>query len=183
MKTLTKRALALGGVTIVAAGAFVLAPHFMGGHGHHMAMAHEYKIGDLVIDHPVARATPPNARVAGGYMTIRNVGTTDDLLLGGEATYAGDVEVHNMTMDGDVMKMRELTDGLPVPAGEEVKLRPGGLHVMFVDLAEPLADGQKREAVLRFRDAGEITVTFNVERTIEFEDGEDMKMDHSGHNH
>ncbi|MEN0087282.1 MAG: copper chaperone PCu(A)C [Pseudomonadota bacterium] len=183
MKTLSKRIFMLTGAAIVAVGAFTLAPHLLGGHGHHMAMAHDYKVGDLVIDHPIARATPPNARVAGGYMTIRNTGTTDDVLLGGVATYAGDVEVHTMTMDGDVMKMRELADGLPIPAGEEVKLRPGGLHIMFVQLAEPLNDGEKREATLRFRDAGEVQVTFNIERTIEFEDGEGAKMDHSGHNH
>ncbi|MEM1364597.1 MAG: copper chaperone PCu(A)C [Pseudomonadota bacterium] len=182
-KPLVKRIFLLTGAAIVASAAFIMAPHFMGGHGHHMAMAHDYKVGDLTIDHPVARATPPNGRVAGGYMTIRNAGSTDDLLLGGAAAYAGDVEVHTMTMDGDVMKMRELTDGLPIPAGGEVKLRPGGLHVMFMDLAEPLADGEKREAVLRFRDAGEVTVTFNVERTIEFDDADGMKMDHSGHKH
>ncbi|MEN0088736.1 MAG: copper chaperone PCu(A)C [Pseudomonadota bacterium] len=182
MKTLTKRIFILTGATAVAAAAFVVAPHLIGGHGHH-AMAHDFKVGELMIDHPVARATPPNARVAGGFMTIHNMGSADDVLLSGAADYAGKVEIHTMEMDGDVMKMRELEAGLPIPAGEMVKLRPGGLHVMFMDLKEPLVDGETREATLRFRDAGEVTVTFNVEKTIEFEDGEGTKMDHSGHNH
>ncbi|MEO0637423.1 MAG: copper chaperone PCu(A)C [Pseudomonadota bacterium] len=181
MKTLTRRIFLLTGAAAIAAGAIFVAPHFLGGHHHHHAMAHDFKVGDLVIDHPIARATPPNARVAGGFMTIRNTGSSDDVLVGGEAAYAGKVEIHTMEMDGDVMKMRELEDGLVIPAGGEAKLRPGGLHVMFMQLSEPLVDGEEREAVLRFRDAGEVKVTFNIEKTVEFDDAEGMKMDHSHH--
>lgn len=127
------------------------------------ALAHEHTAGDLVIDHPYARATPPNAPVAGGYMTIRNTGEAVDRLLGGTVGFADRVEIHEMTMDGDVMKMRPLPDGLEIPAGGEVQLRPGGYHLMFIGLEERLLEGESRPATLTFERAGEVAVEFTVE--------------------
>ena len=126
------------------------------------ASAHEYKIGDLEIVHPVARATPPNAPVSGGYMVIRNTGTEPDRLIGGATDFAGKVEVHEMAMEGDVMKMRQLTDGLEIPAGGEVTLKPGGYHVMFMQLKDQLQPDTKKKVTLRFEKAGEIEVEFLV---------------------
>lgn len=127
------------------------------------ALAHEYTLGNLEIDHPHARATMPNAPVAGGYMTIRNTGDAPDVLVGGTASFAGMVQIHEMTMDGEVMKMRPVEGGLEIPAGGEVVLEPGGYHVMFIGLKEPLREGDKRAVRLEFRDAGAIDVEFNVE--------------------
>ncbi|MBO6553702.1 MAG: copper chaperone PCu(A)C [Roseitalea sp.] len=128
------------------------------------AFAHEeHKAGDLVIDHPVARATPANAPVSGGYMTIRNTGEEADRLMAGAADFAGKVEIHEMVMDGDVMKMREIEGGVEIPAGGEVVLKPGGLHVMFMQLDQQLEEGAKLPATLTFEKAGDVTVTFNVE--------------------
>lgn len=127
------------------------------------ALAHEYTVGDLEIVHPYARSTPPNAPVAGGYMTIRNNGTEPDRLIGGEAGFAGKVEVHEMKMDGDVMKMRPVEGGLEIPAGGEAVLKPGGFHVMFMQLGEQLKAGEKRKATLTFEKAGAVEVDFNVE--------------------
>lgn len=127
------------------------------------ALAHDYTAGDLVIDHPVARATPANAPVSGGYMTIRNTGDEADRLVGGTAAFAGKVEIHEMSMDGDVMKMREIEGGIEIPAGGEVVLKPGGLHVMFMQLGERLEEGDEHTATLAFEKAGDVEVTFNVE--------------------
>src|ERR1043166_1341934 len=87
------------------------------------AHAQEYKAGALVIDHPWTRATPKSAKVAGGYLKITNTGSTPDRLTGGSADVSRNFEVHAMSMDGGVMKMRELKNGLEIPPGATVELK------------------------------------------------------------
>jgi periplasmic copper chaperone A len=128
------------------------------------SMAQEYTVGDLVIVHPTMRATPPNAPVSGGYMTIRNTGSESDHLIGGSADFAGKVEIHEMTMDGDVMKMRQVEGGLEIPAGGEVVLKPGGYHVMFMKLDGQMKEGENRPATLVFEKAGALDVDFQVSK-------------------
>lgn len=122
----------------------------------------EVTLGDLVISSAFARATLPNAPVGGGYVTITNNGSTDDRLVGAESPVAGDVQIHEMIMDGDMMKMRELADGLPVPAGGTVTLKPGGLHLMFMQLREPLVEGGSVSVTLTFEKAGTVTVELGI---------------------
>ncbi|ETX16269.1 signal peptide protein [Roseivivax halodurans JCM 10272] len=134
-------------------------------HGHGdagMTTGAAVTLGDLEIAGPFARATLPNQPVAGGFMTVTNTGETDDTLIAASSPAAGRMEVHEMAMDGDVMRMRELEDGLPIPAGETVSLEPGGYHVMFMDLSGPLAEGDTAEVTLTFEKAGEVTVTMPV---------------------
>lgn len=151
------------------------------------AMAHEYKAGTLVIHHPYARATPPKAPVSGGYMTIHNEGKEADRLIGGKAGFAGEIQIHEMVMDGDVMKMREIAGGLEIPPGGEVTLKPGGLHVMFMQLGEQLQEGEKRKVMLEFEKAGSVEVEFNVEKVEKPAAMKDGKMpegtDHSKMKH
>lgn len=122
-------------------------------------------LGDLTIASAFTRATLPGAPVAGGFLTVTNVGTEDDTLLGASTTIAGMTQVHEMAMDGDVMKMRELPDGLPIPAGETVTLQPGGYHLMFMDLTQPLTEGETIAVTLTFAKAGQIDVTLPVAGT------------------
>ena len=119
-------------------------------------------LGKLEIAAPFARATLPNQPVAGGYLTITNTGETDDTLVGVSSAAADRMEIHEMAMEGDVMQMRELADGLPIPAGGTVTLAPGGYHVMFMDLAGPLAEGDAVALTLRFAEAGEVSVAMPV---------------------
>jgi copper(I)-binding protein len=126
-------------------------------------MGTEYKAGDLVISAPMAKATPPNAPVSGGYMTITNNGSQSDRLVSVSTPFAPKVEIHEMTMEGDVMKMRPLTGGLEIPAGGSVELKPGGYHVMFMGLTEPLKEGESRKAVLTFEKAGTVEVEFTIQ--------------------
>ena len=126
------------------------------------ANANEYKIGDITIEQPVARATVPGQKVGGGYAALINAGSIDDKLVDVSADFAGMVEVHEMKLVDDVMRMNALPDGLPVPAGETVKLIPGGYHIMFMQLKEPLAEGEKRKVKLTFEKAGEVEVEFQV---------------------
>lgn len=138
--------------------------------------AHDYKIGDLKIDHPWTRATPGGARVAGGFMTITNTGAQPDRLIGGSAVPAGIFEVHEMKMEGNVMKMRALDKGLEIKPGQKVELKPGGLHVMFIDLKKPLKEGELIKGTLVFEKAGTIEVEYKVE-------ARGASGGHGGHNH
>lgn len=127
------------------------------------ASAHEYKLGALEIKHPWTRATPKNAPVAGGYLKIINTGATPDRLTGGSVEVAKKFEVHEMSMDGGVMKMRELKDGLEIPPGATVELKPGSYHIMMMNLSHPLAKGDRVKGSLTFEKAGKVDVEFAVE--------------------
>lgn len=139
------------------------------------AQAHEFKAGDLEIHHPWAKATLPNQPVGGGFMEIVNTGSEPDRLVSGSAGFAGEVQIHEMEMNDGVMKMRQLADGLEIPAGATVKLEPGGLHIMFMELSEPLKEGEMKEATLTFEKAGDVSVEFAVQSARPGEGG----MDHS----
>ena len=126
------------------------------------AAAGDVIVGDVSVTGGFTRATLPNAPVAGGFMTITNNGTADDVLLSAAADFAGMTQVHEMKMEGDVMQMRELPDGLPIPAGETVTLAPGGYHVMFMALKQPLIEGETATVTLNFREAGSVDVMLPV---------------------
>jgi len=128
-----------------------------------MAAAQEVKAGDLVIEHPWARATPGGAKVGGAYLTITNKGTVADKMLGGSSPAAKRVEVHEMAMKNDVMTMRPLANGLSIGPGQTVTLAPGGYHIMLMDLNRPLKQGQQVPITLRFEKAGTVDVTFDVQ--------------------
>ena len=143
------------------------------------AFAHEYKLGPLQIGHPWSRATPKGANVAGGYLKVTNAGTVADRLTGGSTEVAKRFEVHEMSMDGGVMKMRELKDGLEIPPGATVELKPGSNHIMMMNLSRPLAKGDKVKGSLAFEKAGKVDVEFAVEGIGGSPAG--MKMKEHGH--
>lgn len=126
------------------------------------ARAHEFQLGALKIGHPWARATLPGQSAGGAYFSVQNGGPAADRLLGGSTPAAARVEVHEMRMDGDVMRMREMT-ALDMPVGKLVTLAPGGLHLMLLGLKAPLKVGDKLPLKLRFEKAGEIEVMLHVE--------------------
>lgn len=123
--------------------------------------AHEFKLGAITIGHPYARATAAGQPTGGGYLSFTNAGSTDKLV-SISADVSKSVELHQMKMEGDLMKMRQV-DGIDVPAGKTVELKPGGYHVMFVGLKAPLKAGDKFPAKLKFEKGGEVDVVFNVE--------------------
>jgi periplasmic copper chaperone A len=128
-----------------------------------LALAHDYKIGDLEIEHPWARATMPGQEVAGGFLTITNKGDAADRLIAVETDVSNMTQVHEMAMESGVMKMRELAGGLEIKPGETVVLKPKSFHVMFMGLGAPLTEKQSFDAVLVFEKAGKLPVQFNVE--------------------
>jgi periplasmic copper chaperone A len=127
------------------------------------AIALDYKVGALEIDSPWSRAVPKNAKVAVGYLTIKNTGTEPDRLVSGATPVAGGFMVHEMSMDNGVMKMRPLTSGLEIKPGETVELKPGSFHIMMTDLKQPIQRGKPFKATLKFEKAGAVDVDFAVE--------------------
>lgn len=127
------------------------------------ASAEDVTIGTLKISAPWARATPKGAGVGGGYMTITNSGTAPDRLIGGVTDISSRFEVHEMSMDNGVMKMRELGQGLEIKPGQKVELKPGGYHLMFMGLKQQLMQGQAFKATLQFEKAGKVDVSFTIE--------------------
>jgi uncharacterized protein YcnI/copper(I)-binding protein len=121
-----------------------------------------FKAGDIVIETPWTRATPKGAQVAGGYMKITNNGKQADRLVGGSLDQARRFEVHQMTMVGDVMQMRPLPDGLIIKPGETVELKPGGAHIMGLELQAPFATGQTAKGTLQFEKAGTVRIEYAV---------------------
>jgi copper(I)-binding protein len=129
-----------------------------------LALATNYKLGSLEIDSPWTRATAPTAPSGGGYLTITNAGPTPDRLVGASCpAAAAKVQVHEMKMDGDIMRMRELEHGLEIPAGGKVALAPGGFHLMMTGLKAPLKQGTRVPCTLTFEKAGSIDVELAVE--------------------
>lgn len=119
-------------------------------------------LGKLNISAPFVRATLPNAPVGGGYITIENTGTDADRLVSVKSGVAGEVGIHEMKMEGDVMKMRALEDGLEIPAGATVAMGPGGYHLMFMHLNQPLVEGSSVTVTLTFEKAGTVDVALPV---------------------
>ncbi|MBB4122976.1 copper chaperone PCu(A)C [Martelella radicis] len=126
-------------------------------------MNQQVKVGDLAISGAFARATLPGAPVGGAFLTIENQGDQDDRLVSATADFAGMTQLHNMRMEGEVMKMYQMENGIPLPAHETVQLAPGGLHVMFMKLKQPLVEGDTVEVELTFEKAGAVTIDLPVE--------------------
>lgn len=126
------------------------------------AIAEPVKVGPLTLDAVWARATPGGAKVAAGYLKIENTGAETDHLVGGSADFAGRVEVHSMSMKDGVMSMKALPEGLEVPPNGSVELKPGADHLMFLEIKEPLAEGETRKVTLTFERAGSVEVPLPV---------------------
>ena len=117
--------------------------------------------GDLQVANPWARATPGGAQTAATYVTI--LSPAGDRLTGASTPVAQKAGLHSMTMDGNVMKMRDI-DAIDLPAGQAVTLKPGGYHIMLTGLARPLTAGETFPLTLTFDKAGTREVTVTVQK-------------------
>lgn len=122
--------------------------------------AHEYETETVKIDHPWLRVPPPGASVAAAYLTLTGKDGGGDRLVSASIPVAERTELHTMTMDSGVMKMRPLENGVAVPAGETIELKPGGMHVMLIGLNAAIVEGGKVKGVLTFEKAGDVEVEF-----------------------
>ena len=137
------------------------------------------KIGALVIESAFTRATAEGAKVGAGYLTIRNTGSAPDTLVSVETSVAGRGEIHDMTMTDGVMRMRRLADGVEIPAGGSIALKPGGMHLMLMDLKQQLVEGEKVTVKLTFKSgaSGDVVLPVQPLGAKKDDDG------HSGHSH
>jgi copper(I)-binding protein len=125
-----------------------------------LVLAQNAKVGSMQIENAYTRATVPGQQVAGGFMKIENKGAVDQLI-SASSPVSGEVQLHEMAMEGNVMKMRQVKE-VVVPAGGTVELKPGGLHLMFMNIKAPLAAGEAVLVKLKFAKAGEVEVKFSV---------------------
>jgi copper(I)-binding protein len=127
------------------------------------ALAQDTTAGAIKVSSAWARATPKGAPVGGGYFNITNTGTTPDRLVGGTSDVSRRFEVHEMSMDNGVMKMRQMGKGIEIKPGETIEFKPGGYHVMFVGLNKQLVQGEHINATLEFEKAGKVNVDFAIQ--------------------
>lgn len=132
------------------------------------AYAAEFSKGNLVVANPVAMPTAPGQPHGAVFIQeIRNKGTMADELVGARSTgVSKTMEVHRMSMDNNVMKMREIP-AIPVPANGKVSMQrgnPEGYHLMLMNLNKPLKEGDKFPVTLIFKNAGEQEVTVEVKK-------------------
>lgn len=132
--------------------------------GADMASAHKVKTKDLVVSHPWVRAVPGGLQVTAGYMRIENKGVAADRLIAVSADFAASAELHQMLVTADgVAEMRPVTEGLEIPAGGTVELKPSGVHIMFMGLKTTLQTDTYEPGTLTFAKAGTIAAEFFVQ--------------------
>src|SRR5262249_4818995 len=148
------RSLALALVAILSTATFVLNTPAR-------TQTAEYDVGSIHITQPWSRATPKGATAGAGYITIMNKGTTPDKVSCVSDDASAQCEIHSMTMEGGVMKMRPVEGGLEIKPGETVTLAPSGFHVMFRQLKHPLEQGKTVKATMKFDKAGTVEVPCN----------------------
>ncbi|MCA1442362.1 copper chaperone PCu(A)C [Ensifer sp. IC4062] len=136
--------------------------HGHGEHDSHQTAAAPVEAGDLEISGGAVKAMLPGAKVGGGGLVVKNTGSADDRLLAVESPAAGRVELHEMKMENDVMKMRKLEEGIVIPAGATVELKSGGLHLMFMEVTKPFAEGETVPVTLTFEKAGKVDYVLPV---------------------
>lgn len=144
------------------------------------ALAADVAVGDIVVHQPWSRATPGGAQVGGGYLTVENKGSAPDSLTGGTFAASTGFELHTMTTDGGVMKMRS-AGPVEIPPGKSVTLDPSGLHIMFTGLKHGLRKGDTVPGTLTFEHAGTARVDFAVGGIADKGPGGAAAPAHAGH--
>ena len=126
------------------------------------AQAHQFSVGNLIINHPWARPTASGMPTGAAYLSITNHGPREDTLLGAHSPAAVRVEFHRTSVEDGMARMRPASS-LVIEPGDTLTASPGGLHLMLVDLKAPLVRGTTVPLVLTFKEAGEVTVQLKIE--------------------
>ena len=125
----------------------------------------------IAVEQPYARATPAGAQTGAVYMTLDNKSHVADRLTAASSDVAAKLQIHEMAVVNGVMQMRQLADGLPIPADGSVALKPGSYHVMLIGLKKPLTAGESFPLTLTFEKAGNISVTVPVQAMTKSDNG------------
>lgn len=163
----TKRESMLRKACILSLGLFAISAD---------VLAHDYQQGNVIIEHPWSRPTPPGTPVGVGYMTIHNEGDEAVTLVSGQTPVAERLSIHETSVQDGLMKMRPLADGLTIPAGGTVMLKPHSYHLMLEELDQPLREGDLVPLSLIFDGLEPIDVQLKVQQSDDA-----PAVDHSGH--
>lgn len=120
-------------------------------------------LAQTMVSEPWARGTTPVQKASGLFLELRSADAAR--LVGGSSPWAGRVEIHEMKMDGDTMRMRQIP-ALELPAGQTVQLKPGGYHLMLMDLKQPLKAGDSLPLTLKVERAGKPVETLELKVPI-----------------
>ena len=126
------------------------------------ANGQKVEFGELVISNAWIRNTPANHHMTAGYLKIENGGNMDDKLIDVSSSIAKEVEIHQIMIENEIIKMRPLKDGLTIPAGDIVHLRPGSIHLMFLGLKQQILPGELYQINLTFLNVGKLTIKASV---------------------
>jgi copper(I)-binding protein len=126
------------------------------------ADAKDFTLGKIVIHTPWIKLAPGSSDFGAAYAAIENTGSEDDVLVKVAVDGVPMVQMHEMKMEGDVMKMVEMKDGLSLPVGETVELRPKSSHIMLMGLQARFKPGDNIKGTLTFAKAGVAAVDFEV---------------------
>jgi periplasmic copper chaperone A len=128
----------------------------------------------IKVEQPWARATPGGASTGAVYMALDNKTSSADRLTGASSDVADKLQIHEMKVVNGTMQMRELADGLPIPADGTVVLKPGSYHVMLIGLKKPLKEGETFPLTLIFEKSGKVTVDVPVKAMGAMQGGGNM---------
>lgn len=128
-----------------------------------LAAGSSFAAEEVKAGHPWAGATAPGQKVAGAYLELSS--TASAALVAVRSPAAGSVEIHSMSMEGGVMKMRRL-EKMELPANRTVKLVPGGVHLMLIDISKPLKPGDRVPLTLIIESAGKIRSEVKLEAEV-----------------
>ena len=127
------------------------------------AVAHELVVGDLLIIHPHIPQPAPSAMAAGGFLAITNQGSAPDRLIGVTSDIAAKAELHESRVDANGMGSMTPVEAIEIPPGGTISLEHGGIHIMFMGLKGPLAEGQMVKGALIFEKAGRVEIEFSID--------------------
>ncbi len=125
------------------------------------AVGHGYKLGTMEIIHPWTRATSPAAKIAAGFLKVKNNGPRPDFLIAATSDATGRIEIHRSKVENGVAEMRPV-ERLEIKPGETLELAPGGLHLMFIELKRPLVEKERVKGTLVFKSAGSIEIEYVI---------------------
>ena len=143
-----------------------------------VAYADDYKLGNIAIGRPWARPTAQGVKIGAAYLSLENKGSEADKLVSAASPVAANVQIHQTTNEGGVMKMHEARGGVELAPGATIAFKPGGYHIMLLDLKQKLEEGQRIPLTLTFTKAGSINVEVDVEKTSGSEHSGGPMQDH-----
>ena len=131
-----------------------------------VALSDKIKFKDLIIQDCWIQMLKSNQKNASGYFKIKNNSSIRETLISVSSKISFRTELHEMKVENNIMKMKKLSKGLFIPAKEEVLLKPGGIHIMLLDLKNEIKLNERYEITMNFKRSGKINIPFKVKKIL-----------------